>query len=96
MARETPEGRTDEKRRRTRPECNSGIRKLNRVSHTGKRGRTEERRLERMEADREIIRPSLRLEVAKLTIMSFIGLREPSIWTLWKCRPPPEAEEVVP
>jgi hypothetical protein len=40
VARETPEGRTDEKRRRTRPECNSGIRKLNRVFRTGKRGRT--------------------------------------------------------
>jgi hypothetical protein len=90
MAQETPEGWTDEKRRRTHPECNSGIRKLNRVSRTGKRGRTEERRLERMEADREIIRQSLRLEIAKLMIMSFIRLREPGDGTLWKCQPPPK------
>jgi hypothetical protein len=34
VARDTPEGRMDEKRRRTRPECNSGIRKLDKV-HTG-------------------------------------------------------------
>jgi hypothetical protein len=38
VARETPEGRMDEKRRRTRPECNNDIRKLNKVSRTGKRG----------------------------------------------------------
>jgi hypothetical protein len=90
VARETTEGRTDEKRRRTRPECNSGIRKLNRVSRTGKRGRTEKRRLERMETDREIIRRSLRLEIAKLMIMFFIGLREPGDGLLCKCRPPPK------
>jgi hypothetical protein len=42
-ARDTPEGRMDKKRRRTRPECNSGIRKLNRVFRTGKRGRIVKR-----------------------------------------------------
>jgi hypothetical protein len=56
-----PEGRTDDKKRRTRPECNSGIQRLSKTSGNGKRGRTEKRRLERMEADREIIRRSLRL-----------------------------------
>jgi hypothetical protein len=85
-----PEGRTDDKRRRTCSECNSGIWKLNRVSHTGKKGRTEKRRLERMETDREIIRRSLRLEIAKLMIESSVGLREPGNGKLWKCRPPPK------
>jgi hypothetical protein len=96
VARETPEGWTDEKRRRTRPECNSGIRRLSMTSGNGKRGRTEKRCLERMKADREIIRRSLHLEIAKLMIMSFIGLQESGDGTLWKCRPPPKAEEVVP
>jgi hypothetical protein len=90
VARETPGGRTDEKRRRTRPECNSGIRRLSKTSGNGKRGRTEKRRLERMEADCEIIRWSLCLEIAKLMIMSFIRLREPGDGTLWKCQPPPK------
>jgi hypothetical protein len=82
MARETPEGQTDEKRRQMRPECNSGIQKLNRVSHTGKRGRTEKRHPERMETNREIIRWSLRLEIARLMIESSVGLREPGDGTL--------------
>jgi hypothetical protein len=91
VARETPEGWTDKKRRRTRPECNSGIRRLSKTTGNGKRGRTEKRRLERMEADREIIRRSLRLEIAKLMIMSFIGLRD-----IVEVSAPTEAEEVVP
>jgi hypothetical protein len=90
MACETPEGRTDEKGRQTHPECNSGIQRLSKTSGNGKRGRTEKWCLEGMEADREIIRRSLRLEIAKLMIMSFIGLREPGDGTLWKCRPPPK------
>jgi hypothetical protein len=53
VARETPEGRTDEKRRWTCPECNSGNRKLNRVSRTGKRGRIMKRD-QRLEAERTI------------------------------------------
>jgi hypothetical protein len=85
-----PEVRMDEKRRRTRPECNSGIQRLSKTSGNGKRGRTKKRRLEGMEADREIIRQNLRLEIAKLMIMSFIGLREPGDCLLWKCRLPPK------
>jgi hypothetical protein len=86
--RETPEGRTYKKRRRTRPECNSSVRRLSKTPGNGRGGRAEKRRLERMEADREIIRRSLRLDIAKLMIMSFIGLREPGDGLLWKCRPP--------
>jgi hypothetical protein len=78
VARETPEGRKDEKRRRTRPECNSGIRKLNKVSRTGKRGRIVKRdqRLEAKRTHHEVTRQSLRLEIARLIVGSFIGLRE--------------------
>jgi hypothetical protein len=74
VVRETPEGQTYKKRKRMRPECNSGIWRLSKTSGNGKRGRTEKLRLERREADREIIRRSLRLEITKLMIMSFIGL----------------------
>jgi hypothetical protein len=84
----TPKDLTCEKRRRTRPEYNSSIRRLSKTPGNGRGGRTEKWRLERKEADREIIRRSLRLEIAKLMIMSIIGLREPGDGTLWKCRPP--------
>jgi hypothetical protein len=90
VVRETPEGRTYRKRRRTRPKCNNSIRRLSKTPGNGGGGRTEKRHLERMEADREIIRRSLHLEITKLMIMSFIGLREPGDRLLWKCRPPPK------
>jgi hypothetical protein len=92
VARETPEGRMDEKRRRTRPECNSGIRKLNKVSHTGKRGRIvkKDQCLEAKRSHHEVTRKSLSLEIAMLIVGSYIGLREPGNGTLWKCRPPPK------
>jgi hypothetical protein len=82
----------DEKRRRTHPECNSGIRKLNKVSRTGKRGRIVKRdqRLEAKRKHLEVTRKSLDLEIAMLMIVSFIGLREPGDGTSWKCRPPPK------
>jgi hypothetical protein len=38
-----PEGRTEDKKRRTRPECNSGIRRLSRTSGNRREGRTEKR-----------------------------------------------------
>jgi hypothetical protein len=88
----------DEKRRRTRPECNSGIRKLNKVSRTGKRGRIVKRD-QRLEAKRtlcEATRQDQRLEIVKIAADLSIRLREPSDGTLWKCRPPDEAEEVTP
>jgi hypothetical protein len=92
VAREIPEGRTDEKRRRTRPECISGIRKRNKVSRTGKRGRIVKRdqRLEAKRTHHEVTRQSLRLEIARLIVGSFIGLQEPGGGTLWKCRHPPK------
>jgi hypothetical protein len=92
VARETPEGRTDEKRRRTRPECNSGIRKLNKVFHTGERGRIvkRDRRLDRKKTYIEAIRKSLFMEITRLIVGSYIGLREPGDGTLWKCRPLPK------
>jgi hypothetical protein len=40
VERGTPGGRTCERRRRTRPECNSGIWRLNKISGNGVRGRS--------------------------------------------------------
>jgi hypothetical protein len=87
-----PEGRTDEKRRRTRLECNSGIRKLNKAFRTGKRGRIvkRDRRLDRKKTCIEAIRKSLFMEITKLIFESSIRLREPGDELLWKCRPPPK------
>jgi hypothetical protein len=78
VARETPEGRMDEKRRQTRPECNSDARKLNKVSHTGKRGRIVKRDqcLEVKRTHHEVTRKSLDLEIAMLIVGSYIGLQE--------------------
>jgi hypothetical protein len=92
VVQETPKERTCEKKRRTRPECNSGIRKLKKVSRTGKRGRIVKRD-QRREAKRthlEVTRKILDLEIAMLIVGSYIGLREPGDGTLWKCRPPPK------
>jgi hypothetical protein len=87
-----PEGRTDNKKRLTCPECNSGIRRLSKTSGNRREGRTEKRdqRLEAKMMHREIIRRSLRLEITKLMIESSVGLREPGNGTLWKCQPPPK------
>jgi hypothetical protein len=95
VVQETPEGRTDEKRRWTCPECNSGIRKLNKVSRTGKRGRIvkRDRRLDRKKTYIEAIRKRLRMEITKLIFESSIGLRELRDGTLWKCRPPPKRKK---
>jgi hypothetical protein len=99
MARETPEGRTDEKRRRTRPECNSGIRKLNQTFRTGKRGKIvkRDRRLDRKKTYIEAIRKSLFMEITKLIFESSIhrttrtGKRDTV-----EVSAPAEAEEVTP
>jgi hypothetical protein len=87
-----PKGRTCDKRRRTRPECNSGIRRLSKTSGNRRGGRTEklDQRLEAKRMHRELIRKSLDLEIARLIVESFIGLREPGNGTLWKCRSPPK------
>jgi hypothetical protein len=97
MARETPEGWTDEKRRRTRPECNSGIRKLNQTFPTGKRGKIvkRDRRLDRKKTYIEAIRKSLFMEITKLIFESSIRPREPGNGTL-EVSAPAEAEEVTP
>jgi hypothetical protein len=76
MARETPEGRTDEKRRQTRSECNSGIRRLGKTSGNTRGGWTGKR--------------DQHLEITKLIFESFIRLREPGDGTLCKCRPLPK------
>jgi hypothetical protein len=86
-----PEGRTDEKRRRTRPECNSGIRSLSKTPGNGMRGWT--RKLDRRLKERtlnEAIRKSPRRDIVRLIFESSVGLRVPGNGTLWKCRPPPK------
>jgi hypothetical protein len=92
LERGTPEGRTCEKRRRTRPECNSGIRRLSKTSGNRREGRTEklDQRLEAKRTHHEVTRQSLRLEIARLIVGSYIGLLEPGDGTLWKCLPPPK------
>jgi hypothetical protein len=72
--------------------CRSGIQGQSKAFRNGKRGRIEkrERRLERKKTHREVVRQSLRLEIAKLLVESSIGLREPGHGLLWKCRPPPK------
>jgi hypothetical protein len=81
--------RTCKKRQRSQPECNSGILKLNQTFHTGKRGMIVkgDQRPEAKRAHREVTRRSLRLEITRLIVGSYIGLREPSIWKLSKCLP---------
>jgi hypothetical protein len=88
----TPEGQTYKKRRRTCPECNSGIRRLSKTSGNGMRGWTGKRDqyLEAKRTHCEVIRKSLDLEIAMLIVRSYIGLREPGDGTLWKYRPPPK------
>jgi hypothetical protein len=92
LERGTPEGRTYEKRRRMRPECNSGIRRLSKTSSNRREGRTEklDQCLEAKRTHHEVTRQSLRLEIARLMVGSYIGLREQGNGTLWKCRPPPK------
>jgi hypothetical protein len=78
MERGTPGGRTCERRRRTRPECNSGTRRLSKTSGNGKRGRIvkSDQRLEAKRTHHEAIRKSLFMEVTKLIFESSIGPRE--------------------
>jgi hypothetical protein len=68
----------DKKRRRTRPECNSGIRRLSNTPGYGMRGwmRELDRRLKEM-THGEVIRKSLCMEITNLIFESPIGLREP-------------------
>jgi hypothetical protein len=92
VVRGTPKGWRSEERRRTRPECNSGIRRLRKTSGNGMRGWTGKRdqRLEAKWTHREAIRKSLDLEIAMLIVESRIGLQEPGDELLWKCLPPPK------
>jgi hypothetical protein len=87
----TPKDQTCDKRRRTRPECNSGIRRLSKTPGNGMRGWT--RKLDRRLKERtlnEAIRKSPRREIVRLIFESSVGLREPGSGTLWKCQPPPK------
>jgi hypothetical protein len=87
----TPKDRTCEKRQRSQPEFNHGIRRRSKTPGNGMRemiGR-QRRLLERKKTHSEAIRKSLGMETAKwIEVVSPIGLREPGDWLLWKCRPP--------
>jgi hypothetical protein len=84
VVRETPEGRTYRKKRRTRPECNSGIRRLSKTSGNGVRGRIMKRaqRLETKRTHHDTTRQDQRLEIVKIAAESSIGPREPGDWLL--------------
>jgi hypothetical protein len=92
VVRGTAEVRTDEKRRRKRPECNSGIRRLSKTSGNGKRGMIVkgDQRPEAKRTHHEAIRKSLFMEITKLIFESSVGIWEPRDELLWKCRPPPK------
>jgi hypothetical protein len=84
--------RTCEKRQRSQPECNSGIRKLNQTFHTRKRGMIvkSDQSPERKKTHSEAIRQKLDVKMARFISESCIRLREPGNWLWWKCRPPPK------
>jgi hypothetical protein len=69
-----------------------GIRILNKTSGNGVRGRTTKRdqHLEPKMVHREVIKQSLRLEIARLMLKSSVALWEPGDELPWKCRPPPK------
>jgi hypothetical protein len=77
----TPKGRTSEKKRRTHPECNNGIR------DRGAKQSILRRNGRRMY---EALQHKFEPEAVKIVVESYIGLREPGDGTLWKCRPPPK------
>jgi hypothetical protein len=80
----TPKGRTCEKRRWTRSECNNGIKDRGARQHL----------LLKERIFNKAIRKSLSREIAKQMVESSIRLRGPSIWILWKCRPPPKRKRL--
>jgi hypothetical protein len=71
----------DEKRKRTLPECNNGIRD---------QGARQHLLLKKECILNEVTRQSLCLEIAKLLVNSSIRLWELGDRILWKCRPPPK------
>jgi hypothetical protein len=77
----TLEGRKCEKSRRTRPECNSGIRD---------RGAKQHLRLKTRKTFYDAIELTLGLEIAKRVVGTSVRLQELGDWLLWKCRPPPK------
>jgi hypothetical protein len=81
VVRGTAKGRACEERRRTRLECNNGIRG---------RGARQHRRQKRKKTHSEAIRQKLDVKIAKFIFESHFRLREPSDGILWKCRPPPK------
>jgi hypothetical protein len=68
VERGTPRGRTCERKRRTRPECNSGIWRLNKTSGNGVRERIMKRdqRLETKRTRCEATRQDQRLEIVRI------------------------------
>jgi hypothetical protein len=80
IVRDTPEGRVCEKRRQTRLGCTNGIKDRGARQHL----------LLKEGIFNKAIRKSLNREIAKRMDESSIRLRGPSIWILWKCRPPPK------
>jgi hypothetical protein len=81
VVRDTPEGRVCEKRRWTQPRCNTGMKErvMKQRPHLGT-GKTFI----------EDLGQNFGLEVVERTVGSSTILRSPSIWLLWKCRPPPK------
>jgi hypothetical protein len=78
--------------------CHSGIWGQNKVSRNGKSRRIVkwDRHLEGNRTHREVVRQSLRLEIAKLLVKSSIPLREPGGRVTVEMWAPAEAEEVTP
>jgi hypothetical protein len=78
--------RTCEKRQRSQPECNSGIRRLSKTPGNTMRGWTGklDRRLKERTLN-EAIRKIPRRDGVKIAVKSSIGLREPGDCLLWKC-----------
>jgi hypothetical protein len=77
----TPKGRTCEKRRWTQPRCHSGMKG---------RGTKQRPHLGRGKPLNEVLGQTFGLEVMEQSVGSSTRLPTPSIWLLWKCRPPPK------
>jgi hypothetical protein len=77
----TPKGRTCERRSRTQPRRDCGMKD---------REMKQRPRLGRGRAFIEALGQTLGLKVVEWTFESSTRLRRPSIWKLWKSRPPPK------
>jgi hypothetical protein len=77
----TPKGRTFERRSRTQPRRDCGMKD---------RDMKQRPRLGRGRTFIEALGQTFGLEVVEWTVGSSTRLRGPSIWKLWECRPPPK------